>query len=277
MFLSNCYSSPQISNNFSCSSEISSSVDLDGLCTIINTKNELADSVISTRTTSVKTLVSFSCDFLGSIQSRATLNDIENISSDRTTQCPRFKNSYALELLEDAKLIDDVKYYKPTFQLAEHIIMEIFDDVKMILSKRNINFDSGMKSYPNIIWPTQAEFNIFVGLERIDKYISTWVLHPDWKYIIDLKKINEYPFTKEYIYEANFSCPSKQFPVAQATASVYFFIGVSFCNPLNSFVDVMFMVESAGSKFYPGHIPFNQKWLELVIDSKVNFFKQICL
>lgn len=195
--------------------------------------------------------------------------------SEGTVGGQQIPESLMETFLKGVKLTETERIYENPLQYAEEIVTAAIFECQSLLETRNYRLHTDCQIPPNIAWPTKAEFTIFHGLRKIDEYVQMWELHPDWKYLIELHKINEGPYGTEYVYEVRFSCPRPQFPVPQATASVYFHILFSTSSPWNSQVQVGFTVESMETMFQPGRVIFNQKWLEIVVDSKIHFFKQI--
>ncbi|KAJ8925468.1 hypothetical protein NQ315_009302 [Exocentrus adspersus] len=125
------------------------------------------------------------------------------------------------------------------------------------------------------VWPSIAEFTIELGAEKIDEYLSSFSTNEDWLYIIYYLG-NEIDATSHYYkYEAVWSLPSPEYPIAQATASVFFTIEVSDVLPPRCIVSVTFQFESFQFTHTPGVTDFSEEWLNYILDSKIGVYKKI--
>lgn len=87
-------------------------------------------------------------------------------------------------------------------------------------------------------WPTIENFTVMVGTAKITEYLSYWKLEEDWKFCINFLKGISDTACDYYQYEAIFSIPCKQYPIPQATATVFFVFEVSRIKPKHCLVDV---------------------------------------
>jgi A-kinase anchor protein 14 len=105
-------------------------------------------------------------------------------------------------------------------------------------------------------WPTIEQFTVEIGTTKINEYLSYWKFEEDWKYCINFLEgvsdsacdFYQYEVRKSYKnhqvitrndqFQAIFSIPCKQYPIPQATASVYFTFELSRVRPKHCLVDV---------------------------------------
>ncbi|KAK9745951.1 28 kDa A-kinase anchor [Popillia japonica] len=124
-------------------------------------------------------------------------------------------------------------------------------------------------------WPTIQEFTVELGEDRIAEYLSTWYYEEDWLYCVDLKLQQSDGCCDYYIYETKWSLPTKEYPIAQATASIYFTIAVSRVKPQHCLVDVTYNYEGCSYVHIPFKHTFSEQWLFNIIEAKLKFFKTL--
>ncbi|GJQ78576.1 putative protein kinase A binding protein [Trypoxylus dichotomus] len=124
-------------------------------------------------------------------------------------------------------------------------------------------------------WPTIEEFTVELGEDRIAEYISTWYYEEEWLYCVELRLQQSDGCCDYYIYETKWSLPTKEYPIAQATASIYFTIGVSRVKPRYCQVDVTYNYEGCRYVHVPFKHTFTEQWLFNIIEAKLKFFKTL--
>ncbi|KYB26744.1 uncharacterized protein LOC103313598 isoform X3 [Tribolium castaneum] len=124
-------------------------------------------------------------------------------------------------------------------------------------------------------WPTIEEFTQEIGTAKISEYLSYWKFEEDWKYCINFLIGKSDSACDFYQYEAIFSIPCKQYPIAQATASVFFVFEVSRIKPRHCLVDVHYWFEGQRTIHTPGKFTFQEEKLFNIVDAKINFYKTL--
>ncbi|CAH1364820.1 unnamed protein product [Tenebrio molitor] len=142
-------------------------------------------------------------------------------------------------------------------------------------------------------WPTIEQFTVEIGTTKINEYLSYWKFEEDWKYCINFLEgvsdsacdFYQYEVRKSYKnhqvitrndqFQAIFSIPCKQYPIPQATASVYFTFELSRVRPKHCLVDVYYYFEGQRLIHTPGKFTFQEERLFNIVDAKINFYKTL--
>ncbi|CAG9764405.1 unnamed protein product [Ceutorhynchus assimilis] len=124
-------------------------------------------------------------------------------------------------------------------------------------------------------WPTIGEFTIELGAFKIDDYLSNFETEENWMYVIYYKGLIEDKCSKLHKYQAVYSLPTWKYPIAQATASIFFTIEVCKTSFPHCFVDVKFQYETFRQVYSVGTNELQEKWLHYILDSKIKFFQTI--
>ncbi|XP_030766256.1 uncharacterized protein LOC115890216 isoform X2 [Sitophilus oryzae] len=109
---------------------------------------------------------------------------------------------------------------------------------------------------------TIRDFSVDSGANFIQNYILKCnSFYYEWKVSIVYVKMRTYPSSDIHLYEANFTLPSRLYPVAQATASIFFTL------------EAYFVIEGYRTKLNPWKFILNDGILLRVLDAKVNYFR----
>ncbi|KAF5271288.1 hypothetical protein FQR65_LT05303 [Abscondita terminalis] len=130
-----------------------------------------------------------------------------------------------------------------------------------------------ISSVATIKWPRISEFTIEVGESSINDFILTWSYDEKWLYCVDFLIAQSDEYSDYYLYEVKWSIPTNQYPIPQATASVFFTIEVSRFKPTFCPVQVSYVFESSKLVHSPGEIQFKESFLFDIIDAKLCLYK----
>ncbi|EEB12420.1 conserved hypothetical protein [Pediculus humanus corporis] len=82
------------------------------------------------------------------------------------------------------------------------------------------------KNEDYIEWPKISEFNIKLGLEKLEDYVATWKRPSDWLFCVEFLGFESEDCSNIFVYEVEWSKPSNAYPIPQASASVFFALEV---------------------------------------------------
>ncbi|XP_041482857.1 A-kinase anchor protein 14-like [Lytechinus variegatus] len=122
---------------------------------------------------------------------------------------------------------------------------------------------------PKIEWMTIEEFNIDLGIKKLDEFVKTWEYDNSWLYCIDFLREEDDKYSKKYRYQVRWSIPTRRKPIPRATACVYFTIEVSKIKPKTYPVSVYYVFETNRLVHQPGLSRFRDRWLKDIIDTKI--------
>nr|XP_023022278.1 A-kinase anchor protein 14-like [Leptinotarsa decemlineata] len=124
-------------------------------------------------------------------------------------------------------------------------------------------------------WPTIEKFTIKLGAAKINEYLSSFPVVEEWLYAIYFLRTREERVSSLHEYEAIWSLPTRYYPIAQATASVFFTIEVSKVLPKRCPVQVTYRLETNSTVHEAEISKFNEKWLMFILDAKIKFFQKV--
>nr|XP_023020748.1 A-kinase anchor protein 14-like [Leptinotarsa decemlineata] len=167
-------------------------------------------------------------------------------------------------------------YEEFTYMFVDDILKTAVDMIAKNYKKDIVIKNRRESSSRNITsWPTIENFNISLGATKIVEYIDgTSEMTEDWAYSLELVAKQSSSVSDFYKYEVKFGIPTKCFPVAQATASVYFTYEVSRVRPGHCPVDVTYQVEASNCTMIPGRNFITEELLFRVVDAKIKYFKK---
>ncbi|XP_019867249.1 uncharacterized protein LOC109596193 [Aethina tumida] len=125
------------------------------------------------------------------------------------------------------------------------------------------------------MWPTVEMMNVDVGADTIREYINRMNFKENWQFNIFFLRDTESPLCSEYQYEVIFSLPTNEYPIVQAYASVFFFIQASKLKRTDCKVEVYYCYENMRLSRNAKIDKFQEFWLNLILDCKINFFKTL--
>ncbi|XP_044747242.1 A-kinase anchor protein 14-like isoform X2 [Coccinella septempunctata] len=124
-------------------------------------------------------------------------------------------------------------------------------------------------------WPTIAQFSLELAMRRIDQFMSGWRRKEAWKYAVFYVASWSDFLSDFHLFKGMWSIPTKEYPIAQATATIFFSIEVSRVKPKFCLVDVTLQFEGSSSVYRAGQFEFIEQWLFNIIDSKLNLFRTL--
>ncbi|CAH1173972.1 unnamed protein product [Phaedon cochleariae] len=129
----------------------------------------------------------------------------------------------------------------------------------------------------NIVsWPAVNDFTVNLGTTKLKEYIDfTSDVNENWLYAVNLIAEQSNQVSDFYKYEAKFAIPTKCYPIAQATVSIFFTYEVSRVKPKHCPVDVTYQIEGSRSILVPGRHIITENMLFRVVDAKIAFFKTV--
>ncbi|XP_057657596.1 uncharacterized protein LOC130894663 [Diorhabda carinulata] len=212
-------------------------------------------------------------------------NEIENLENEKSSHTI-YKPKSTIPLPTDYPIDipkgltrKNCEVYQNHEEFSKRFVDEILDtavDTVVKKYKRAVVTDYKMStaSQKIFIWPTIAEFDRKkTGLRIVDWIDSTSVVEEKWVYSMIMLSSESNHVSDIYKYEAKFSLPTRCYPIAQATASVFFECDVSKVKPPYCNVEVTFQLESFSTKFNPNRHIITDALLFRVIDAKINIFK----
>ncbi|KAF7277990.1 hypothetical protein GWI33_008986 [Rhynchophorus ferrugineus] len=177
-----------------------------------------------------------------------------------------FAKEFVKEIIQKSEETIATKDVAPDSKHSEHLI-------KTTESSSDFDYVETNRSFTT--WPTIEEFTIELGANKIDEYLSSFETDEDWLYVIYYHGTKELISSDIHKYQAIYSLPTWRYPIAQATASIYFTIEICKVKPKSCFVNVTFQYETFRKQYKPGIFDFQEKWLHYILDSKINLFKTI--
>lgn len=179
---------------------------------------------------------------------------------------------------------DDVESY------AEQFVESIVQDAEAALSTDfGFSFTSETSEFSNSLrhftfakfsdndfleWPVIKNFNIELGAKKINEYLASFSMQEEWTYAVYFLRKRSDNICSLYDYQVIWSLPTHCYPIAQATASVYFTIEVPENIPSDCLVKVSFCLETCSLWHKPGEISFRENWLNWILDGKIHNFKK---
>lgn len=127
-----------------------------------------------------------------------------------------------------------------------------------------------------IEWPTIREFTIELGKSKIKEYLDfTADVTDNWYYGLYLVDQIKGYLSDYYVYEAKFSMPTRLYPVAQVTVSMFFGFEISKVIPPNCPVKVTYTLEGSNCVYVPGKTLITEEMLTRVAESKMTLYKRV--
>lgn len=202
--------------------------------------------------------------------------ELETESSSHTTSsydCEAYTN-----VLQLAKILVNT-----VIEISESTFKEIYSklslsqakDVMACSSKDSQGFAYIETKNNTVIWPTISEFTVEIGAYAIDEYLASFETSEDWMYVIYYQGIRETKMSALHKYQAIYSLPTWKYPIAQATASIFFQIEVFNTKPAYCFVDVSYQYENYRLVHRPGLSDFQEKWLQNILKAKIKLFQTV--
>ncbi|XP_063919280.1 uncharacterized protein LOC135134509 isoform X2 [Zophobas morio] len=194
-------------------------------------------------------------------------------------QCPKTCERF-LNIEDYAKIfVDDIAETAMTKEknAARQSSTKVVEGIEYTVHDSNESSTiSSIGTYVCILeWPTIEEFTIQIGTYKVNEYVSYWKFEEKWKYCVNYLEGISDSVCDFYRYEATFSLPCKQYPIAQATASVYFTFEVSRIRPPHCLVDMYYWFEGQRSIHKPGNFTFQEERLFNIVDAKIKFYKTL--
>ncbi|XP_050296841.1 uncharacterized protein LOC126736504 isoform X2 [Anthonomus grandis grandis] len=206
-----------------------------------------------------------------------------NMLFDEDDECTTYLDhiSFAKKFVENVVEQSEAKTKKKLsprslpvrFSSDEQIYVQNRDEPVFTTYHESEQFEYVETKKSDIKWPTVDSFTVELGAYAIDEYLSYFETEEDWMYVIYYQGVQDSHCSNLYKYQAIYSLPTWKYPVAQATASLYFTIEVCRAKPSYCPVDVTFKYETYRQAHRPGHSDFNEKWLHYILDSKIKFFQ----
>ncbi|XP_030766707.1 uncharacterized protein LOC115890567 isoform X2 [Sitophilus oryzae] len=194
----------------------------------------------------------------------------------------RFSNSVVQDGdVNCSEFVDHVRFAK---EFVDSIIAESEEvtadqterqslEVKKYKNSFEFSYVESTRSFSS--WPTVENFTIEQGAYKIDEYLASFQTEEDWLYVIYYQGAMSTKCSEIHKYQAIYSLPTWRYPIAQATASIYFRIEVCKIKPKYCPVDITFNYETFRLQHKPGVLDFKEKWLLYILDSKINTFKTV--
>ncbi|XP_044747241.1 uncharacterized protein LOC123308580 isoform X1 [Coccinella septempunctata] len=124
-------------------------------------------------------------------------------------------------------------------------------------------------------WPTIKHFTVGEAKKKIMEFMGQWYFVEDWKYTVHYIGSYSDTISDYHLFQGMWSIPTKEYPIAQATATIFFSIEVSRVKPKFCLVDVTLQFEGSSSVYRAGQFEFIEQWLFNIIDSKLNLFRTL--
>ncbi|KAK9892131.1 hypothetical protein WA026_018330 [Henosepilachna vigintioctopunctata] len=150
-------------------------------------------------------------------------------------------------------------------EIKEHIIPKIEDNITKALGKISV-----FQRLPQL-----EEFTLDLGITVAEQIMSQWITTEDWEYAISYVASWSDRVSDFHLFKAMWSIPTKEYPIPQATATIFFTIEVPRVKPKFCRVDVTIQFEGSSSIYKAGQFEFMEQWLFNIIDSKLNLFKTL--
>ncbi|KAI4467348.1 a-kinase anchor protein 14 [Holotrichia oblita] len=189
-----------------------------------------SDEVLGSEEEALTTTSSFRIKKHTKFEQDKPLSGIQG-STTETAPCAQFDGYEAIAKFFLTELLE-----QSATEAEERKVVHLEEGEVSSSSSSAITFVEFFGSFTS--WPTIQEFTVELGEDRIGEYLSTWYYEEDWLYCVDLKLQQSDGCCDYYIYETKWSLPTKEYPIAQATASIYFTIAVSRVKPQHCLVDV---------------------------------------
>lgn len=194
-----------------------------------------------------------------------TNNEMESSSSTTSSNdCEAYTNTLQL-----AKILVNA-----VIEISESTIKENYPKLSLTL-KDSQGFSYIETKHPTVIWPTISEFTVELGAYAIDEYLASFETNEDWIYVIYYQGAVETRLSSLHKYQAIYSLPTWKYPIAQATASIYFQIELFNTKPVYCFVDVSYQYETFRVVHRPGLSDFQEKWLQYILKAKIKLFQTV--
>ncbi|XP_063918869.1 uncharacterized protein LOC135134177 [Zophobas morio] len=160
--------------------------------------------------------------------------------------------------------------------LQRELSRQVSEGIEYFLETENSAFVESFDTPMRVLkWPIIDQFTVESGITKIKEYLSTWHFNENWKHCVNYLYQEADAACSFFRYEVIFGIPCKEYPIPQATASVYFTFEVSRIKPRNCNVDVYYSFEGQRLKCTPGKFTCQEKWLFYIIDAKLTFFKNL--
>ncbi|XP_072389963.1 uncharacterized protein [Diabrotica undecimpunctata] len=145
----------------------------------------------------------------------------------------------------------------------KHMRLEMDDDVHPSIMKTAFS------------WPTIKQFNIALGLQKITEFVMACNAKERWLFgVYYLGTIRE-AVSAFYEYEVICGLPSPVYPIAQATASIYFVIEVSHVIPPTCSVTVTFQFETNKSVYNAEITGLSETALLHILNCKIKIYSSL--
>ncbi|KAK6623958.1 hypothetical protein RUM44_010814 [Polyplax serrata] len=203
------------------------------------------------------------------------------------------KEAYCFDVPKFAEKLVNVTFLEARKNLQTKSTKTVADIVKPLLNDlvscvvpTDISLSSSippLKSVPSsrvssqsIDWPKISEFNIKLGLEKLEDYVATWNRSSDWLYCVEFLGFESEECSNIFVYEVEWSKPTNAYPIPQVTASVYFALEVLKMVPYNHdrSIEVTYVFETSNVIHSPDTTVFQEKWLDAIINSKLKILKR---
>ncbi|XP_022903324.2 uncharacterized protein [Onthophagus taurus] len=148
-------------------------------------------------------------------------------------------------------------------------------EVKSSSSSSNDSADAHLIHLEFSGWPKIEQFSIRLGLQKLHEFMNFWMYEEDWLFDIEYNSGWSDLVQDYYLYESVWSIPTKEYPVAQATASIFFTYEVSRIKPKCCAVEIYYTFEGQLTKFAPTKETNPEKCLFSIVDAKLKFFETL--
>lgn len=116
---------------------------------------------------------------------------------------PKFAETFVDTTLAEAKkLVKGSKKILVSRDIVKPIINDLIDsfDVDSKTGVRSRYSIHGIYE-PSTIWPKISEFNIKLGLEKLEEYVSTWERSSDWLFYVEFLGFESEDCSNIFVYE----------------------------------------------------------------------------
>ncbi|XP_050421327.1 uncharacterized protein LOC126833815 [Adelges cooleyi] len=122
----------------------------------------------------------------------------------------------------------------------------------------------------------KKSFNDRIVMDKIAEHIKyEWKLDPKYLYTIDKTKVATEGLLTKHCYKAEFSVPTKEYPVPQLTVSVFFTVETSATHSRNEPIFIEYSFETEMRVYVLGKDWFRRRRFEQLFERKLTIYKDI--
>lgn len=173
------------------------------------------------------------------------------------------------------------------YNIAERLNSSVLDAISNAINKKISEIfiyprSQALSKEDPVQWPTIGDFSLETMTEQICKYIDSWNLRENTKYVIKYLSCEEYELRGyKHLVEVAFSRPTNSCPNPLAIARVLFYTYVSSLLPKSFPVMVSYRFEGYKSTYNAGGVNvrksgFQDYMIDLILKSKLLFYSELC-